>query len=365
MTLQTLVNKYDGIQKIYNDKLARLSFWEQQFSELEKAVNTLSANFQERYEKSEVPGDLSEEIKAKLENRREGVRLSAKSASRLIRKLNPEKPIIVEEVEFVSEEQLLEKLGEVAGSKLPQEGETLQTFTQKLDSEISASTEEAVKLEESAPDEATEETESQVPLEESIESETETENAEEKLLYVSEATSVLETAIATNEAALEELAENIESTEKRFCSFIEKSLAPVMDGLYSGKKYGESLRNEFTDSASEQADYAKEWLHIYEELLNPMESLFDEFNVSFYIPAVRDLFDEYYHEPIAVVEDTDFENEQVKEVVRYGLKYNDTIYGQENFLIRPAQVIVVKNIAGQQQEIQEATEDGGMVNDEG
>jgi hypothetical protein len=86
MTIHILVNEYEGIQKKYNDKTVKLTFWEHQFFELEKALNTLSDNFQKRYEKSEVPTDITEEVKSKLENRREGVRLSAKSASRLVRK---------------------------------------------------------------------------------------------------------------------------------------------------------------------------------------------------------------------------------------------------------------------------------------
>lgn len=362
MTLQTLVNEYEEIQKKFNDKRARLSFWEQQFSDLEQAVDSLSVNFQERYEKSEVPSELSEEIKAKLENRREGVRLSAKSASRLVRKLNPEKPVIEGEVEFVSEEQLRENLIKVAGSELFQERETLQSFVQKLENpEILGNTENVAEGEEHPPAEEVEERDSQNALEESGENETDTEaeGAAETQLNVTEAKVVLSEAIAANGKALEELDETIESTEKRFCSFIEKSLAPVMDGLYSGKKHGESLRSEFAESDSEQAEYAKEWLSIYEELLQPMKTLFEEFNVTYYIPEEREGFDEYLHEPIAVVEDADFENEQVKEVVRYGLKYKKTIYGQEDFLIRPAQVIVVKNKAEEQEAVEgEATHEG-------
>jgi hypothetical protein len=74
------------------------------------------------------------------------------------------------------------------------------------------------------------------------------------------AAAVFEETLAINENAIEELDENIESAEKRFCSFIEKSLAPVMDGLYSGKKHGESLRDEFKESAFEHADYAKNFM---------------------------------------------------------------------------------------------------------
>ena len=71
--------------------------------------------------------------------------------------------------------------------------------------------------------------------------------------------------------------------------------------------------------------------------------LFNEFHVDLYIPQPQDTFDEYKHEPIGVVEDEELEDEQIKEVVRYGLIYQKELFNQSYFLIRPAQVIVVKN----------------------
>ena len=69
------------------------------------------------------------------------------------------------------------------------------------------------------------------------------------------------------------------------------------------------------------------------------------------------LFDENKQEPIGVVEDEQFQDEQIKEVVRYGLIYEKEIDNQSSFLFRPAQVIVVKNKMQQDLESGKGNED--------
>ena len=77
--------------------------------------------------------------------------------------------------------------------------------------------------------------------------------------------------------------------------------------------------------------------------MNELTRFFDVFSVQLYIPEAGTLFNEETQEPIGVIEDAELEDEQIKEVVRFGLVYGKEIYEQEDFLIRPAQVIVVKN----------------------
>ena len=104
---------------------------------MEKSISTIRARgtavnqfFEKKYEEFAINHDLTEEVKAKLENRREGVRLSVKSVSRLMRKLNPEKPLEDHTEAFISfSEEMSEKIRQVSAQYSAQEehlsGETV------------------------------------------------------------------------------------------------------------------------------------------------------------------------------------------------------------------------------------------------
>ena len=151
---------------------------------------------------------------------------------------------------------------------------------------------------------------------------------------------LIQEAIENNQNVLQQLDEHIQAAEKRFLTFIEKGVAPVLDGLYSGEKYGKDLVDEVRTAGFENIDQVKEWLEIYNILMDEIKNLFHTFSVGIFSPEIGELFDEQKHEPIGVVEDSDFEDEQIKEVVRYGLTFENS---SGTFLIRPSQVIVVKN----------------------
>ena len=168
---------------------------------------------------------------------------------------------------------------------------------------------------------------------------------------------IIEEALERNEEILKELEEHLASAEKRFFKFMEKAVSPVLDGLYSGKKFASDLIEELTKSGNEQLQQTKQWLTIYDKLMNQIEQFFEKFSIKLYIPSVGSLFDENTQEPIGVVEDEQFQDEQIKEVVRYGLIYEKEIDHQPSFLFRPAQVIVVKNKMQQDLESGKGNED--------
>ena len=117
----------------------------------------------------------------------------------------------------------------------------------------------------------------------------------------------------------------------------------MLDGLYSGEKYGKDLVEELTTAGSENIAQVEEWLNIYNTLMGEVKSFLRKFLVGFFSSEIGELFDETKHEPIGVVEDSQFGDEQIKEVVRYGLTFENSLFDDTPYLIRPAQVIVVKN----------------------
>jgi len=356
---QNFSDEFEDIIKSYETKQTRLSNWQQQFKDLEEAVSQLSAFFEDRYEHSEVNGDLPEEIKSKLENRREGIRLSVKSASRLLRKLNPEKTLPSCINEYITEDKLVNEIYNKNKNVLvdSQLAQTLRSLISNL-ADIDV---QDVNLQPEIVPNDSEKEKTQPVSEKSEETEVQSNENEEENTEVS---LILGNTIQKNRTALEELSENLDIVEKRFLTFIEKTLAPVMDGLTSGRKHGESLIDDLGEINDVHLEYVKNWLSVYEELLDVITQVLHQFHIALSVPNVGDVFYEQLHEPIAVVEDLNFGNEEVKEVVRYGLIYEGIIYDQESFLIRPAQVIVVKNASEKQTIERDQDTDGCEIDSE-
>ena len=96
---------------------------------------------------------------------------------------------------------------------------------------------------------------------------------------------IIEEALERNEEILKELEEHLASAEKRFFKFMEKAVSPVLDGLYSGKKYANDLIEELAKSGNEQLHQTKQWLTIYDKLMNQIEQFFEKFSIKLYIPS--------------------------------------------------------------------------------
>lgn len=339
-----LVKELLVLQQQYEGRQKELEKWKVEFDRLSQETEQFMFSFHEKYEQTTIDEEFTDELKEKLENRLEGIRLSDKSVSRLIRRLNPEKEIETATSEFI----LAEKIGRQINENRQVDSETEEVIPDPAsdlqnqdDVETTAEENHSESLE--VNENNTQEHENKPSEDVSIEKEAEvTEEAENPMYSESEA-ALLKEAIHSNQNVLQEVNEKIEAAEKRFVTFMEKGIAPIIDGLYSGSNYANDLLVELEQQNHEQFSKVKEWLTIYPRLMKDVEGLFNEFHVELYIPQPQDTFDEYKHEPIGVVEDEELEDEQIKEVVRYGLIYQKELFNQSHFLIRPAQVIVVKN----------------------
>ncbi|MCU7745586.1 nucleotide exchange factor GrpE [Priestia megaterium] len=341
-----LVQELLVLQQQYEGRQKELEKWKAEFDRLSQETEQFMFSFHEKYEKTNIDEEFTDELKEKLENRLEGIRLSDKSVSRLIRRLNPEKEIETVTSEFI----LAEKIGEQINKNRQVDSETEEVvpdsaFDLQNQDDVETTAEEnhseALEVDENNTQEHDIQNQ---PIEDvSIEKEAEVTEETESGTYSESEAALLKEAIRSNQNVLEEVNERIEVAEKRFVTFMEKGVAPIIDGLYSGSNYANDLLVELEQQNHEQFSKVKEWLTIYPRLMKDVEALFNEFHVELYIPQPQDTFDEYKHEPIGVVEDEELEDEQIKEVVRYGLIYQKELFNQSHFLIRPAQVIVVKN----------------------
>lgn len=343
--LKSLIESFNELQALYKLKRERLDNWKYQFQQLEQEVKRLMMSFEQHYEQWGVSGQFEDEIKEKLNNRREGIRLSVKSVNRLFRKLNPEKPLEAGHAAFICEEGLADRLS-INRWKLLKEGVLQAT---PLNPEKDGAGKESVG--DVKADRVVGNKDAKVPVGEQEYLEFTLEQGDNTVR------NIIEEAILFNHSIVDELDSAIEAAEKRFVTFMEKGVAPIMDGLYSGKHYAMDLTAELREAGYEQIEKVEEWLMIYNVLLSELQVLFDQFAVALFAPAVGDMFDEYRHDPIGVVEDFNYQNERIKEVVRYGLLYKKMIFNQNAFLIRPAQVIVVKNKAQKIIEEQRGTSD--------
>lgn len=339
-----LVKELLVLQQQYEGRQKELEKWKVEFDRLSQETEQFMFSFHEKYEQTTIDEEFTDELKEKLENRLEGIRLSDKSVSRLIRRLNPEKEIETATSEFI----LAEKIGRQINENRQVDSETEEVIPDPAsdlqnqdDVETTAEENHSESLE--VNENNTQEHETKPSEDVSIEKEAEVAEKAENPTYSESEAALLKEAIQSNQNVLQEVNERIEAAEKRFVTFMEKGIAPIIDGLYSGSNYANDLLVELEQQNHEQFSKVKEWLTIYPRLMKDVEGLFNEFHVELYIPQPQDTFDEYKHEPIGVVEDEELEDEQIKEVVRYGLIYQKELFNQSHFLIRPAQVIVVKN----------------------
>jgi molecular chaperone GrpE (heat shock protein) len=128
-----------------------------------------------------------------------------------------------------------------------------------------------------------------------------------------------------------------ELARKRHNDFVEKQVLPVIDALDDGEKYTRELIDEAPDA------YADTLLKTYEAARKPLLIALSDVAVTPMKVELHAPVDFDRHEPFDVEPDPDYPNETVKEVFRKGYE----LVAEENLVIRPAQVIVVKNAVAQ------------------
>jgi len=136
-----------------------------------------------------------------------------------------------------------------------------------------------------------------------------------------------------------------EKLRKKFFSFIERQFLVVVDSVEDGRKHSSQLIRQLTEESDQKTtDKIQAWYRIYSDLYNSMIRVLKNVNiVPIRVEVGSDFVDYEIHEPFEVEEDENLEDEQIKEVTRTGYEYLEKLFGNRNFVVRPAQVVVVKN----------------------
>ena len=135
--------------------------------------------------------------------------------------------------------------------------------------------------------------------------------------------------------------------EKNISSFMNKKFLPIIDAVYEGKKH--CSRHSKGISNSHNGNYAyevQEWFRIYSDITDKLESILIKVGIEKIEVSVGDFIDFNLHEPFTVEPQPDMENEQIKEIIKQGFEYKMPDGSKK--ILRPTQVVVVKNISNKE-----------------
>ncbi|MCP4353232.1 MAG: nucleotide exchange factor GrpE [Desulfobacterales bacterium] len=135
--------------------------------------------------------------------------------------------------------------------------------------------------------------------------------------------------------------ETAENRKKTFTDFIGRQVLPILDGINDGKAHLDDRINDLSEKFPEKKSELDKWFQTYTDLGNKLESSIEKAGVYGMIIEPGMKIDFERHEPFGVESDPEMDNEQIKEITRKGYEYT-TLDGNRQIL-RPAQVIVVKN----------------------
>ncbi len=132
------------------------------------------------------------------------------------------------------------------------------------------------------------------------------------------------------------------TAEKSFLSGVERQVLPIIDGLDEGKKIGAGAIDKLIEQFPDVAGELRGWFEIYDLLIEQLESELGMLGLQPQIAAPGEPVDYELYDPVDVEEDPQFEDEQIKEMVRRGYMMVETRSGVD-LVVRPGQVVVVKN----------------------
>jgi molecular chaperone GrpE (heat shock protein) len=137
--------------------------------------------------------------------------------------------------------------------------------------------------------------------------------------------------------------ESAEDLRKGFFNFMEKQFFVILDGLEDGKKNSLDLKTSLLSSYEPQKELIEDWFRLYDELIAMANEFLAQFKISPIVAQKGESVNYEQHEPFDVEPDETLQDEQVKEMIRKGYEYGEKLFSEKNYVIRSAQVVVVKN----------------------
>jgi len=133
-----------------------------------------------------------------------------------------------------------------------------------------------------------------------------------------------------------------EKRQSGLLGFVEKQVLTVPDGLETGHSHSETVIEELKASQPDLDGNLHAWFSVYRTLLDAADETLARVGVQRMEVAIGQPVDFARHEPFDTEPDDEKPNESVKAVARAGYEY-DPGEGAERPVLRPAQVIVVRN----------------------
>lgn len=150
-----------------------------------------------------------------------------------------------------------------------------------------------------------------------------------------------------------------EKAQKSTLGFVEKHVLPVLDAIDDGESHSAPLIMELSDKHSDEKERLDTWCKTYGDLRDLLLSALAEAGVQPMAVEIGTHVDYDRHEPFDVEPDPDLADESIKSVVRRGYVYASG--NGQPCVLRPAQVVAVKNVAAAPAiEEGEATETDGV-----
>src|SRR5579871_1098881 len=131
-----------------------------------------------------------------------------------------------------------------------------------------------------------------------------------------------------------------EGTRRRFKDFLTRQAFPVLDGVNDGERHSAELQTQFLEEDVTIQEALSRWMQSYPDLRALLHETLAQVSVIPMAVQTGEEVDYERHEPFDTEPDENLPNEHVKSLVRNGYEYRNA---DETLLLRPAQVIVVKN----------------------
>jgi molecular chaperone GrpE (heat shock protein) len=156
--------------------------------------------------------------------------------------------------------------------------------------------------------------------------------------------SFLEEIAKHNYQLLTNIRRAAEDAREAIFSFVKTHVLAVMDGVVDGRRHFEQQKRDLIKTYPEDAEAVENWFSVYDDLSGLLNTLLVDFQMEVILPAQGEKVQYDLHEPFDTVRDDQFSDESVHEVIRPGYRYLGHLYGELGYVIRPALVVVTKNV---------------------
>lgn len=134
-----------------------------------------------------------------------------------------------------------------------------------------------------------------------------------------------------------------EALERSIATAVTKLLLPVLDGIEAGARLARTLAAELSEPHPDARTLLDRWLGAYDRLIVSARSALGAVGIHPIVCLRGERVEYERHEPTDVESDAELADETIKEVTRTGYVLQ---VGAQAQVLRPAQVVVVKNTPG-------------------